>query len=360
MRTSRDLATVALLSLLLACWVPSSLAGCKLRKADLAESEKYFNHQPLEQLPRDSLPANFSWRDNRGQNWLVPSWNQHIPVYCGSCWLHGTLSMIQDRLKIVKNATGPDVMLARQTVLNCGPFHGYSKGCDGGDVIDVIRYMKHFGLPDESCQIYSASDYTKYGKHAKECPAESYCMNCMPLKGKDTCWPVHRPITYFLDAYGQLNMKGQQGELAMMTEIYKRGPITCSMSTPSEFDYGYHRGFYIDTTNSTDVDHDVEVVGWGESPSGLRYWEIRNSWGTYWGELGFMKIQRGVNALQLEAGDCWYVIPSWQDEQDVRAGKLVGSMWGLMTPEEAADVIPEPHRKPHKRHHAGRKEKVMA
>ena len=36
-----------------------------------------------------------------------------------------------------------------------------------------------------------------------------------------------------------------------------------------------------------------------------RYWEIRNSWGTYWGELGFMKIQRGVNALQLEAGDCW-------------------------------------------------------
>ncbi len=58
----------------------------------------------------------------------------------------------------------------------------YSKGCDGGDVIDVIRYMKNYGLPDESCQIYSATDYTKYGKHAKKCPADGYCMNCMPLK----------------------------------------------------------------------------------------------------------------------------------------------------------------------------------
>ena len=63
----------------------------------------------------------------------------------------------------------------------------YSEGCNGGDVIDVIRYMKHFGVPDESCQVYAASDYTKYGKKAKECPAEGYCMNCMPLKASALC-----------------------------------------------------------------------------------------------------------------------------------------------------------------------------
>ena len=44
------------------------------------------------------------------------------------------------------------------------------------------------------------------------------------------------------------------------------------------------------------VDHDIEVVGWGD---------IRNSWGTYWGELGFFRLERGKNALQIEAGDCW-------------------------------------------------------
>lgn len=42
--------------------------------------------------------------------------------------------------------------------------------------------MKHYGVPDESCMPYSATDYTKYGKKAKTCPAEAYCMNCMPLK----------------------------------------------------------------------------------------------------------------------------------------------------------------------------------
>lgn len=45
------------------------------------------------------------------------------PQYCGSCWLHGSLSMIQDRLNIIKNAAGPPVMLSRQTLLNCAPFH---------------------------------------------------------------------------------------------------------------------------------------------------------------------------------------------------------------------------------------------
>lgn len=37
-----------------------------------------------------------------GENMCVVSWNQHIPKYCGACWAHGSLSMIQDRLKIRK------------------------------------------------------------------------------------------------------------------------------------------------------------------------------------------------------------------------------------------------------------------
>lgn len=50
--------------------------------------------------------------------------------YCGSCWAHGSLSMIQDRLKIKKLRAGdlaPDVMLGRQTLLNCAAFKGYGQ-----------------------------------------------------------------------------------------------------------------------------------------------------------------------------------------------------------------------------------------
>ena len=42
--------------------------------------------------------------------------------------------------------------------------------------------MKEYGLPDESCMPYSATDYTKYGKKRKTCPAIGYCTNCMPIK----------------------------------------------------------------------------------------------------------------------------------------------------------------------------------
>ena len=46
---------------------------------------------------------------------------------------------------------GPDTMLSRQTLLNCGAYEGLGAGCDGGDVIDVLHFMNRFGLPDESC-----------------------------------------------------------------------------------------------------------------------------------------------------------------------------------------------------------------
>lgn len=46
----------------------------------------------------------------------------------------------------------------------------------------------------------------------------------------------------------------------MMSEIYKRGPITCSVACDDRFDYGYDGGIFNDTTLGVDdIDHDVEV-----------------------------------------------------------------------------------------------------
>ncbi len=113
-----------------------------------------------------------------------------------------------------------------------------------------------------------------------------------------------------------------------MNEIYHRGPITCSIATPDEFTYGYRGGIY-DGRNDTDIDHDVEVVGWGEE-DGVPYWTVRNSWGTFWGELGFFKLPRGVNSLMIEGDDCWYAVPDTRMEQAILDGKLEGSMYGVV------------------------------
>ena len=44
-------------------------------------------------------------------------------------------------LQIAKKARGPDVMLSRQTLLNCATYEGLGNGCDGGDPIHVFKYM---------------------------------------------------------------------------------------------------------------------------------------------------------------------------------------------------------------------------
>ena len=68
----------------------------------------------------------------------------------------------------------------------------------------------------------------------------------------------------------------------------------------------YRGGIWLDNSNSTieDIDHDVEVVGWGEE-NGQKFWRVRNSWGTFWGEVGFFRVDRGTDALFMENGDCW-------------------------------------------------------
>lgn len=65
--------------------------------------------------------------------------------------------------------------------------------------------------------------------------------------------------------------------MSMMSEIYARGPITCGMACPDDFVWNYKGGVYKDKSKDTELDHDVEVVGWGEE-KGVPYWIVRNSW----------------------------------------------------------------------------------
>lgn len=74
--------------------------GQKLRDVHSAEPKDY--------IDASSLPDNWDWRNIDGQNFLTPTLNQHIPQYCGSCWAHGSMSSLADRVKILRKARWPD------------------------------------------------------------------------------------------------------------------------------------------------------------------------------------------------------------------------------------------------------------
>ncbi|RLO05453.1 hypothetical protein DYB28_007430 [Aphanomyces astaci] len=139
------------------------------------------------------------------------------------------------------------------------------------------------------------------------------------------CFPVSSMVRYRAKKYWRL-----AGEHAMMKEL-QHGPITCGMACTNEFVFNYTAGIFRDTTNFTELDHDVEIVGYGEDEHGVKYWRARNSWGTYWGESGFFKIVRGENNLVIES-DCHVMVPDVSDDKfvwDKVHPAYGGSIYGL-------------------------------
>lgn len=264
------------------------------------------------------LPRDFDWRNVNGENYVTVDLNQHEPQYCGSCWIHGTVSALSDRIKIMRRRKFPDIVLGRQTIINCVPDpagQGPPPGCHGGDAWMIHSFMHHTKIPDQSCLSYAAEN--------QECSAVNVCRNCnrgLPTPENafppGTCFGMETFIGYGVSDYGHLS-----GEAAMMREIFARGPIVCSAVTTRDFMQNYtlnagvrRDGVFTDSTAWTDadIDHDMEVAGWGETAAGTKYWVIRNSWGTYWGDSGWFKLERGVNSLLIE-GACDWAVPDFAE-----------------------------------------------
>lgn len=246
---------------------------------------------PLKHL--DTLPEEHRWDDYQGKNYLTVVRNDHAPQFCGGCWAQAAASSISDRIKILQNATGSDTNISPQLFLTCSE---QDQGCHGGDPLSAFKYGYDEYLTDETCTIYQGRGL----ENGLKCSPALKCRSC--LSGGVDCFIPSSYKIYKITEYGRIS-----GEESMKQEIFQRGPIVCNVAVTPELK-NYTSGVFEDTTGAKDVSHSVSVVGYGVE-NGVKYWYVRNSWGSYWGDEGYFKVIRGNNNLMIES-DCSFAVPN--------------------------------------------------
>jgi len=257
---------------------------------------------PWEEIDASTLPADYDWRNVNNTNFLSWNKNQHIPVYCGSCWAQGTTSSLADRFNILLKDHNPTpIDLAAQTIINCQA----GGSCNGGDPSGVYEYAFETGIPDVSCEQYVAKNSDE-----DTCGPMDLCKDCRgppPAEGDDgqaNCWAVDYKKYYVSNYYGL------SGANKMKAEIFKNGPISCGLMVTDGFE-AYKGGIYSESSFFPMINHEIAIVGWGlDQATNTEYWVGRNSWGTYWGDYGFFKIKMHSDNLAVET-DCTAGIPSF-------------------------------------------------
>jgi len=186
---------------------------------------------------------------------------------CGSCWSFSTTGAIECRYAIAKGALNS---LSEQQLIDCTTSLG-NYGCGGGAYEYGFQYSAtNQGLCSETEYPYQGTDDT--------CSA---------------CATVYNPITSYVNTV-------QQSESALLAAA-QSGCVSVAIEADSnEFEY-YSSGIISDSACGTATDHAVLVVGYGAS-GGLDYWKVKNSWGTSWGNNGYVYICRNCNAGTL--GEC--------------------------------------------------------
>jgi cathepsin X len=214
----------------------------ELKRLNNYVREKVVSPRPQDVLRLEDLPDGWDWRNVSGVNYLTPMHNQHIPQYCGSCWLHGSTSAFNDRLKILRKARFPDIIVSRQALLDCDEPCG---SCGGGDDGCVWSYLHEKGLPDSTCNNYQAKD-------TNMCNDMAQCKTCSPSTG---CAAVQNYSRYYVDEFGSVS-----GDDNMKKEIYARGPISCSMMVTDRFE-AYTGGVFEQFEVMPMANHVISIFG---------------------------------------------------------------------------------------------------
>ncbi|XP_027347327.1 senescence-specific cysteine protease SAG39-like [Abrus precatorius] len=205
-----------------------------------------------------AIPATMDWR-KRGA--VTPIKDQGI---CGSCWAFATVGAIEGIHQIT---SGELISLSEQELVDC--VIGDSNGCNGGYMEDGFNFItKKGGITSE--------DYYPYKGANKHCKVKKESEIVAEMKGYEEV-PTNN-------------------EKALLKAVANQ-PVAVSIEAGESAFQFYSSGIFTGKCG-TDLDHAVTIVGYGKSSDGRKYWIVKNSWGTGWGEKGYIRMERDIAAKE--------------------------------------------------------------
>jgi len=191
---------------------------------------------------------------------------------CGSCVAFASMSSIEACFKKVTGVFGD---YSEQQMVDCGYGINGAKGCAGSA---PHAYLKWAG--DKKVKFASESQYPyKDTKSTLQCPSNL---------------PVYDQGAQVTGSY--YTFAGDEELLKKL--VYEHGSVVAGVTADPLRNYG--GGIFTRCPAGQEPDHAISVIGYG-TEDGVDYWIIKNSWGRYWGERGYARIQRGVGMCGIGA-----------------------------------------------------------
>jgi len=219
------------------------------------------------------LPQSVDWRATA----VTPVKDQGE---CGSCYAFSAIGALESAFF---RKTGSLVSLSEQNILDCTTNSKYnSGGCDGGNQDTGMKYAIDNG---------GVSKMNVY-------PYEGTVRSCRYSSKSNSC--------KMLNKVGRVRAGDER---AVQEALSTYGPMAIALDVSASAFMLYKGGVYTNNKCSSDIyqlNHALVLVGYG-TERGQDYWLVKNSWGTGWGEGGYIKMARGSNLCGV-ATECYYPI----------------------------------------------------